>query len=223
MRQGLGADGQRGLVDVEVGGVEAVTRPVERCHPQPQQASGYMFQVTGEIFAAHAGEADLVNIRLADDILGGPHADRRDFGIVEDGLGPLEKRDIDAGARRRGESARDLGDTLLDLGGRAIAEGPDGPRDLHLVRDDIRAAPSADAAERDDGGIAHVDRSRDELIEARYQLGGHRDRIDRQMRTGGVAADPSNDDLNFLTASGQDADALTDPADAQIGIDMERR
>ena len=141
MGQGPGADGEGRLVDVEVGGMQRVSRAVERRHAQPEQAAGYVLQVAGEVLAAHAGQADLLDVRLADDLARGPDADRRDLGVVDHGPGPLLEGDVDRGPAGGGEPAGDLGDALLDQRGRAIAEGADRPHQLDLVRNHVALAP----------------------------------------------------------------------------------
>ncbi len=107
----------------------------------------------------------------ADDLFCGANADRRDLGIIEHSLGPASERDVDGRPRRRGESASDLGDPFLDLGGRAIAQRADRPQQLHLVRDHVGAGTPSDTSKGQDAGVARIHRSGHELVERSTRAG----------------------------------------------------
>src|SRR5262245_49306539 len=105
--------------------MERVPGAVERGDAQPEEAAASVLEISGEVLSAHARQPDLFDVGRPDDLAGGLDTERRDLRIVEDRIGPAEEDDIDRAAAGRRQSPRDLGDPLLHLRRRAVAEGPD--------------------------------------------------------------------------------------------------
>ncbi len=221
MGQELGPDSECVLVDVEVGRVQGMSGPVEPGDAQAEQAAAGVREVAGEVLAAHAGQADLLDVGRADDLAGGLHADGGHLRVVDDRGGTAVEADVDRAPIRRRQSPRDLRDPLLHLGSRTIAQGADRAQELDLLGDHIRAGPAPDAAERHDAGVARIDRPRQDLVEVADQLCGDGDRVNGQVGAGGMTTDAAGHDPQLLARGREHPDTLADPADAQLGIDVQ--
>ena len=182
MSENLGPNDKRVFVNVEVGGMEEMRLAVRGGHAQPQQAAGGMLQIARKVLSTHAGQGDLIEIGLPDDLARGANASAGHVGVVDDGVGAAVELDLDRPAAGFREAEGNLANPLVDPGRGGRAQGPDGSLEQDPLGDDIAAGAALDTAKGDHDRIAGIDRTRHELVNAGDELRGDADRVDRLVR-----------------------------------------
>jgi hypothetical protein len=114
----------------------------------------------------------------------------------------------------------------LDQRGHALAqpriEGADGPLHRHRRRDHVAREAAVDGPDRDDEGEQRVGVPAHHVLQRRHHLRGHRHRVDRQVRVGGVAPGAHHLDPDRVRRRVRGPEHHAGPARRQPRIDVQR-
>src|SRR5690349_1663485 len=117
-----------------------------------EEAAGDLFEVVGEVFAAHAGEGGEVEGGGAEGFAGDGGDVVGHGGVVDGGRVAVPPVELEVAPPCRGDAAAAALDGLADLGAEDGREGAGGAFDFNGVGDDVGGGAAGDAADGDDGG-----------------------------------------------------------------------
>ena len=206
-----------GVVNRRAGGGVAVGRG----NAEDSHGAGELLEDEGKVLPAHDRRGDVV-IGASPEQVGGAGAHEPDRARVVHRRGiALHNARLGGAAMRLRDVRQDAGEGSMGVGAARVGQGPQCAVQLDAVGNDIVGRAGVKLGDREDRGVDEGSSPGDVRLERQHRLARRRDRVDRIMGHGRVAALAVDGSEQLVGRSEQRAAAAGDGTAGDVGEDMD--
>lgn len=190
------------------------------CRAESKKASWDVFEVVGEILAAHTGARHAFDGGFTEQIDGDGLDEVRKLGVVDHTWRARLDVEVDGRTCGIGEGPGEFLNMVDGYGSGFLSDAAHRATHGTVVGNHVEGFAAFDLADGDDDGVLGIDNTRDAEVDTVDKLSGGGDGIEGFVRATGVPPPTVNIDKEFVAIGGHDVFPKADLTDGSRGVDV---